>query len=242
MGRARIGMAVLGAGSIAEYHLAGLAATGRADVRVVAGRTPDKVARLAARFGVPEASTDVAETLARADVEAVVIATPDDTHEGLAIAAAQAGKAILLQKPMAASVATGQRIIDAAARCGVDLQVSFMHRYFDEVVQARQWLEEGLLGRVLGARVRNATPGPDWGTWFFRGRAFPTASWTSSACTGSTSSSSCSVAFPRSVHRRGRRCRNDGCAMDRSWTSRWSTTRTRPTGLPTACSSRTRSR
>ena len=43
-----------------------------------------------------------------------------------------------------------------------------MHRFFDEVVEARRWLEQGLLGRVLAARIRNATPGPDWGSWFYR--------------------------------------------------------------------------
>ena len=173
MSQARIGVAVLGGGSIAEYHLAGLAATGRADVRVVTGRTQAKVAALAQRFGVPAASTDVDATLARPDVQAVVIATPDETHERLAIAAAEAGKAILLQKPMAGSVAGGQRILAAAARRGVDLQVSFMHRFFDEVVQARRWLDEGVIGRVLGARIRNATPGPDWGAWFFRRDSVP---------------------------------------------------------------------
>lgn len=173
MARARIGVAVLGGGTIAEYHLAGLAATGRADIRVVTGRTAANATALAARFGVPDVSTDVDATLARADVEAVVIATPDDTHEALAFAAARAGKAILLQKPMAGSVAGGRRIVAAAARHGVDLQVSFMHRFFDEVVQAREWLEEGVIGRVLGARVRNATPGPDWNTWFFRKACVP---------------------------------------------------------------------
>jgi myo-inositol 2-dehydrogenase/D-chiro-inositol 1-dehydrogenase len=105
--------------------------------------------------------------LERRDIDAVVIATPDDTHEALAIAAAEAGKAILLQKPMAGSVAGARRIVDAARRCGVDLQVSFMHRFFAEVEQARTWLHEGLIGRVHGLRLRNATPGPDWNDWFF---------------------------------------------------------------------------
>lgn len=168
MEAARIGVALLGAGFIAEYHLAGLAASGGADVRVVVGRTRAKAEALAQRFGVPEASTDVAATLDRHDVHAVIVATPDDTHEAIAIAAAQAGKAILLQKPMAGSVAGAERIAVAAARHGVDLQVSVMHRFFDEVAQARQWLDEGLIGRVLGARIRNATPGPDWGAWFFQ--------------------------------------------------------------------------
>ena len=168
MAGVRIGVAMLGAGSIAEYHLAGLAAAGGADVRVVLGRTRDNAEALAKRFGVPDASTDVETTLARADVQAVIVATPDDTHETIAVAAAHAGKAVLLQKPIAGSVAAAERITAAAARHGVDLQVSFMHRFFDEVVAARRWLDEGLLGRVLAARIRNATPGPDWGTWFFR--------------------------------------------------------------------------
>lgn len=168
MGKARIGVAMLGAGFIAEYHLAGLAAAGGADVRVVVGRTRDKAEAVARRFGVRDASVDVEVALAREDVQAVIVATPDDTHEAIAVAAARAGKAVLLQKPMAGSVAAAQRILAAAATNGVDLQVSFMHRFFDEVVLARRWLEEGLLGRVLSARIRNATPGPDWSAWFFR--------------------------------------------------------------------------
>ena len=168
MKNARIGVALLGAGFIAEYHLSGLVAAGGADVRIVVGRTRDKAAALAKRFGVPEVSTDVEAALARADVQAVIVATPDDTHEAIAVAAAQAGKAILVQKPMASSVQGAQRIAAAAARHGVDVQVSFMHRFFDEVVEARRWLEQGLLGRVLAARIRNATPGPDWGSWFYR--------------------------------------------------------------------------
>jgi predicted dehydrogenase len=163
-----IGVAMLGAGYIAEYHLAGLAAAGGAEVRVIVGRTRDKAEALAKRFGVRDASVDIDAALARDDVQAVIVATPDDTHEAIAIAAARAGKAVLLQKPMAGSVAAAQRIVTAAATNRVDLQVSFMHRFFDEVVLARRWLDDGVLGRVLSARIRNATPGPDWGAWFFR--------------------------------------------------------------------------
>lgn len=173
MGGRRIGVAMLGAGFIAEYHLAGLAATGRADVRVVVARSRATARAAADRFGVADASDDPAAALARGDVDAVVIATPDDTHEALAIAAANAGKAILLQKPMAGSVDAAQRIVDVAAARGVDLQVSFMHRFFDEVVEARRWIADGAIGRVLSARVRNATPGPDWGDWFFRKASVP---------------------------------------------------------------------
>ena len=158
---------MLGAGYIAEYHLAGLSAAGGAHVCVVAGRCSDRAKALAARFGIAEACVDARRALERADVGAVIIATPDDTHETFAIEAAAAGKAILLQKPMAGSVAAAERIVEAARRGGVDLQVSFMHRFFDEVLQAKRLIDDGAIGDVVAARIRNATPGPDWDRWFY---------------------------------------------------------------------------
>ena len=134
---------------------------------MLAARSTERAAPLAARFDIPDVVDDWHRALDRRDVDAVVICTPDDTHEEIAIAAAAAGKAILLQKPMSGTVASCERIIAAAERAGVDLQVSFMHRYFPEVVQARAWLDEGIIGRVHSIRIRNATPGPDWGDWFF---------------------------------------------------------------------------
>ena len=169
MSRDRVGVALIGAGFIAQYHLAGLAAAGGADVRLIAGRSADKTARLARQFGIADVTGDWRHVLDRSDIDAVVIATPDHTHETIAVAAADAGKAVLLQKPMAGSVAACQRIIAAARAAGVDLQVSFMHRYFEEVEWARKGLADGLIGRVHSLRVRNATPGPDWGDWFFDG-------------------------------------------------------------------------
>ena len=162
-----IGIAVLGAGFIAEYHLAGLAATGGASVRMLVGLAEAKTAALAQRFGVPEVARDWRVALARSDVDAVIIATPDDTHEEIAVAAAGAGKAILLQKPMAGTADGCRNIIRAAAEAGGDLQVSFMHRRFEEVGHARGRLADGAIGRVHSVRIRNATPGADWGDWFF---------------------------------------------------------------------------
>lgn len=161
----RIG--AIGAGFIADYHLAGLAAAGGADVRVVCGRTPETTQALATRYGIPEIATDWRQVLGRKDIDAVVITTPDNTHAEIAIAAAQAGKAILLQKPMATSSAECRKVIAAARAARIHLQVSFMHRYFEEVVRTREILAEGKVGKVFSVRMRNATPGPDWKTWFF---------------------------------------------------------------------------
>lgn len=166
MGSERVGVGVLGAGSISDYHIAGLLAAG-AEVRCLFSRDEAKARLKARQFGVPNTYTDYREVLARPDVAAVVIATPDFTHEELACAAAEAGKAILLQKPMARTSDECRSIIAAADQAGVPLVVSFMHRYFEEVAQAEAVLAAGALGRVQWVRQRNATPGADWAAWFY---------------------------------------------------------------------------
>jgi predicted dehydrogenase len=165
---ARVGIAFVGTGSIADYHLAGLGAVPNADVRVIVGRDADKTQAAAARYGIADASVDLPTALGRRDVEAVIIATPDDTHEAIAAEAADRGKAILLQKPMAADSSACRRIIATAAAANVDLQVSFMHRYFEEFRMARELVADGAIGEVTSVRLRNATPGPDWADWFFK--------------------------------------------------------------------------
>lgn len=164
----RVHVAIAGAGFIADYHLAGLAAVPEAVVCAIASRSADKAEALARRFGVPMATTDVDGVLQDPRIDAVVITTPDDTHEELAVRTLRKGKAVLLQKPMATDSAACRRIMAVAGENRADLQVSFMHRYFEEVVRARALLAEGAIGRVESVRIRNATPGPDWADWFFQ--------------------------------------------------------------------------
>lgn len=167
----KLGIALIGAGFIADYHLGGLVGTPEAEVRVVASRTLKRAREVALRFGVPDATDDIASTLRRRDIDAVIVTTPDPTHEEIAVAALRAGKAVLLQKPMASTSAACRRILDVAADAACDLQVSYMHRYFQEVDAARILLAQGAAGRPATVRLRNATPGPDWADWFFQKEA-----------------------------------------------------------------------
>lgn len=165
---ARIGIAFVGTGFIAGYHLDALATIPDADIRVVVGRDPAKAASFAAQRGIPSGTSDLDATLARADIDAIVVASPDDTHEAICLKAIEARKAILVQKPMAPDAAACRRMITAAQEAKVDLQVSFMHRYFEEFAAARELIATGVIGTPTSARMRNATPGPDWGDWFFK--------------------------------------------------------------------------
>ena len=162
----RLRVAVLGAGFISDYHIAGLQQAG-ADVVALSGRRDALVREKAARYGIPHATTDHRTILARDDVDAGVVATPDFTHEEIAIAAAQAGKAILLQKPMARTSAECVRIHEAAEKAGVVLTVSVLHRYFEEVESVRELLGRAVLGPVSHVRHRNASAGADWAGWFY---------------------------------------------------------------------------
>jgi predicted dehydrogenase len=163
-----VGIGLAGAGHIADYHLRALRDLPDAALRMVMSRRLDGARAVAARFGIADATDSLAALLARDDIQAVVVTTPDDTHEAIATACLEAGKAVLLQKPMAGDSAACRRLIATARHRGADLQISWMHRHFEEVEAARGLLAAGAIGEVTSMRVRNATPGPDWGAWFFR--------------------------------------------------------------------------
>ena len=107
-----VGVAHLGSGFIADYHLEGLRLSGMARVLCVTGRSLDKLQALAQKYAIPNVLTQWRDVLKLTDVQAVVIATPDHLHEEMAIACLKAGKAVMLQKPMAGSVQACQRIVE----------------------------------------------------------------------------------------------------------------------------------
>lgn len=164
----QIAVAVIGAGFIADYHINGLRAAGRASIAALVGRREEATQARAAALGIGRAETDYRRVLDDGAIDAVVIATPDDTHERIAIDALGAGKRVLLQKPMALSSAQCRAILAADERAGRRLTVSFMHRYFPEVRWLRRQIEAGALGAIHSVRLRNATPGADWNDWFFK--------------------------------------------------------------------------
>ncbi len=91
---------------------------------------------------------DIGALLARADVDAVYIATPTDLHAQQVVAAANAGKHVLCEKPMATTLDEAQRMIDAADRAGVVLNVGHSHSYDEPYRAMREVIASGELGRV----------------------------------------------------------------------------------------------
>lgn len=166
MGETRPKVGMIGAGFISDYHIQGLQAAG-AEVAAIASLAGDTARAKAAQFGIASHTANYREILGNPEIDAVVIATPDFTHRDIAVEAAEAGKPVLLQKPMARTSQECRDIIAAAEQHDVPLYVSFMHRYFEEVSKAQELLAQNALGQVLSIRMRNATPGAFWAAWFF---------------------------------------------------------------------------
>lgn len=143
-----IGLGLLGCGGLAYWVHLRLLRRNRA-FRLVAAADPDAAARR--RAGAWTRAPIVADSeavLRHPEVAAVLVATPSGTHADLAVAAARAGKAIYLEKPLATSLAEGRQVAAAVREAGVPATVGFNRRFHPAYLRARRWLQEGRLGRV----------------------------------------------------------------------------------------------
>jgi len=167
------GAVVVGSGFGARVHVPALRAAGF-DVVGLVGRDADRTGRRAERLGVRCAWTDLDEALGRADVHAVSVATPPDTHAAVVVAAAQAGKHLLCEKPFALDVGEAEQMLAAAERAGVTHLVGHEFRFAPERAVIGRAIAEGRLGTPRLATVVQFVPlvadpaarTPDW--WFDR--------------------------------------------------------------------------
>ncbi len=117
-------------------------------------RAPD----LAAQYGVQHVA-DAATLIRRNDIDAVIVATPHATHAEYALPAAQAGKHLLIEKPMASTVAECDAINEACARAGVNCAIAFTQRFRKCNVVAKKLIDEGRIGRILLIKELALNPG-----------------------------------------------------------------------------------
>lgn len=121
-------------------------------LKVVVGRTEAKVKEAAARLGFEEAATSWEQVLSRKDIDIVDICTPGDSHAPIAVAAAEAGKAILCEKPLANDVADAERMHAAVKKAGVVNMLCHNYRRCPAVTLAKQIIEQGELGDIYHYR------------------------------------------------------------------------------------------
>ncbi len=147
-----IQIGVVGCGAVtARYHLPALRRVAGARVAALADPALERARILAAQFGVPRAVADFQEMLD--GVDAVVLALPHHLHATIGIAALRAGKHVLMEKPLANTVADCDALIAAARENGRVLAVAQVRRYLPAVRAVRDWLSAGLLGDIAAFEV-----------------------------------------------------------------------------------------
>lgn len=149
-----IGVALIGAGIMGTAHAAAIAADPRARLVGVASVPSEGAQVLAAMYSAELATTDYRELIGRSDVDLVVVATPDHLHTEMVIAAAEAGKAVMVEKPLATSLADADQIIDAVRRTGVLAMTSFNHRWIPSYARAMEEIAAGVIGQPRMAYAR----------------------------------------------------------------------------------------
>ncbi len=160
----RLRVAMIGHGFMGGTHSQGWRTAPRAfalpadvDMTVLVGRDPGKAAAAAERLGWAEGGDDWRSVIERDDIDIVDITTPGDSHAEIAIAALEAGKHVLCEKPLARTIEEGERMVEAAERAasrGVRAMIGFTYRRVPAATYARDLVVGGALGTIRQVRAQ----------------------------------------------------------------------------------------
>ncbi len=123
-------------------------------LKAVCARSADKVKAFADNWGWESVETDWRKLVERDDIDAIDIGSPNNTHRDIVLAAAKAGKMILCEKPLAMNAAEGLEMTEAVEKAGVPNMVWFNYRRVPAITLAKQFMDEGRLGRVFHYRAK----------------------------------------------------------------------------------------
>jgi len=172
MAKKEIRIGLIGCGLMGRTHTNGYKRLGdffpeyeyRPVLKAACSRSEDKVKAFAEQWGYESYETDWKALIARDDIDAVDICTPNDLHADIAIAAAEAGKMILCEKPLARNQEEAQKMVDAVEKAGVKNTVWYNYRRIPAVTLAKQIVDSGKLGKIFHYRsnfLQDWTISPD---------------------------------------------------------------------------------
>lgn len=160
-----IKVGVIGAGFAGAFHARAYAALPGVEVAIIADRNEPKAEALAAEVGA-RSTVDAQAILGDPAITLVDVALPTPLHPEYAIRAFEAGKHVVIEKPLALSVEEADAIIDAADRYHRFLMVAHVLRFWPEYVAIRRVLQSGRLGQPRIAVAQRLSNMPQWASWF----------------------------------------------------------------------------
>jgi myo-inositol 2-dehydrogenase/D-chiro-inositol 1-dehydrogenase len=154
-------VALIGAGRIGQVHASTIAyRINSAQLAAVTDPVADAAQAVAERYRVPKIASDYRAIVADPSIDAVLICTPTDTHAEIITAAAQAGKHIFCEKPVALDLSTTDAALGAAERAGVKLQLGFNRRFDANFARVRQAVASGEIGQPQIIHIISRDPSP----------------------------------------------------------------------------------
>ncbi len=144
-----LGICIVGTGDMAGKHANGWSHVPEATLAAVAGHTAARAEAFIQQWGLDTWHQDYRAAIARDDVDVVSICVPTALHSDIALFAAEQGKHILCEKPIALTLAEADRMIEAAQKNGVTLGVGFMRPHSPVQQALKRWVAGGRLGRPL---------------------------------------------------------------------------------------------
>lgn len=164
----QIGIGMIGAGSISNAHLPAIAASEKASLLCIADLNLDAAREKAEKFGARRTVADYNELLAMEDIDAVVIGLPAGLHATVALAALEAGKHVMVEKPMARTLQECDAMIAAAQAADRVLQVAMVRRFDADWGKLRELALAGKIGRPCQWRriATGSPPQPPYGAWY----------------------------------------------------------------------------
>ena len=123
-------------------------------LKAVCARNPDRAKSFAANWGYQSVEPDWRDIVARKDIDLIDIASPNDTHQEIAVAAAKAGKMVMCEKPLGRTASEAKTMVEAVEAAGVPNSVWYNYRRVPAVTLVKQLIDEGKLGRIFHYRAQ----------------------------------------------------------------------------------------
>lgn len=155
----KIKTAIVGTGFMGKVHAENVRRLGNVEIAAVVGSRPETARKFAEQASIPFATDDLKTVLNNQEIAAVHICTPNVDHFPMSLAAVEAGKAVLCEKPMTMNVEEARRLVDAAKAKNAVNCVQHNLRYYPVVQQIRQMIAHGDLGEIL---IVQGTYSQDW--------------------------------------------------------------------------------
>jgi predicted dehydrogenase len=162
----KLKIGIIGAGSISDVHFNAYRNNPEVEIYAVCDLNEDRAKAKAEKYDVPLIFQNYRDLLALPEIDAVSVCTWNNTHAEISIAALEAGKNVLVEKPLCKTVAEALKVEDAVRKSGKVLQVGFVRRYASNTQTLKKFIDNGDLGEIYYAKASCLRRLGNPGGWF----------------------------------------------------------------------------